>query len=114
MKNLFVALMLVGLSMPAFADTSGPCQNDAALFCPGQTWSKGLGGCLQKFKSKVSPTCANSLKSVSAKLEDSCGEDISKFCEGIDPGKGRIYACLNANKSELSDSCKTGLTSKKG
>lgn len=34
-----------------------------------------------------------------------CGADVGKFCQGIRPGDGRLWACLAARKNELSPAC---------
>ena len=39
-------------------------------------------------------------------LKDGCGDDARKFCSGVQPGGGRIIACLKQNQSSLSDTCK--------
>ncbi|MBF0558295.1 MAG: cysteine rich repeat-containing protein [Nitrospirae bacterium] len=35
-----------------------------------------------------------------------CADDIAKFCKGIQPGGGRIAACLKEHQNDLSASCK--------
>ena len=35
-----------------------------------------------------------------------CGADVRKFCQGIKPGGGRLFACLAKQKDQLSDACK--------
>ncbi|MCP3466926.1 cysteine rich repeat-containing protein [Bradyrhizobium sp. CCGUVB23] len=42
-----------------------------------------------------------------------CKADYDKFCAGIAPGGGRIVACLNAKRDQLSDTCKKALDSRK-
>jgi hypothetical protein len=42
-----------------------------------------------------------------------CKTDYEKFCAGIAPGGGRIVACLNKKRDQLSDSCKKALDSHK-
>ncbi len=36
-----------------------------------------------------------------------CKADVEKFCKDIEPGEGRIIACLKAHEAELSAECKT-------
>lgn len=40
------------------------------------------------------------------KGKGACRADILKFCNGIKPGDGRIWACLKGNEDRLSDTCK--------
>jgi hypothetical protein len=42
-----------------------------------------------------------------------CKADYDKFCAGIAPGGGKIIACLEAKRDQLSASCKTALDSRK-
>ena len=42
-----------------------------------------------------------------------CKADIARLCAGIAPGGGKIIACLNAKRDQLSASCKTALDSQK-
>ncbi len=42
-----------------------------------------------------------------------CKADYDKFCAGIAPGGGRIVACLNGKRDQLSDVCKAALDSRK-
>jgi hypothetical protein len=42
-----------------------------------------------------------------------CKADYDKFCAGIAPGGGRIVACLNGKRDQLSDTCKAALDSRK-
>lgn len=42
-------------------------------------------------------------------VAQACGEDIGKFCAGIEHGGGKVRACLEANKSKVSSACQTAL-----
>ena len=42
-----------------------------------------------------------------------CKADYDKFCAGIVPGGGKIIACLNAKRDQLSATCKAALDSRK-
>ena len=35
-----------------------------------------------------------------------CETDIQKLCSGVQPGGGRIFACLKQHKDQVSDGCK--------
>ena len=39
------------------------------------------------------------------KLENSCGDDIKKFCTGVTPGGGHIMYCLEAYEDKISPKC---------
>jgi hypothetical protein len=41
-----------------------------------------------------------------------CAEDKEKFCKEVIAAKGKVGACLNEHKAELSESCKAKLEAK--
>src|SRR5580700_1352626 len=45
-------------------------------------------------------------------IRDACAGDAQKLCAGVQPGGGRVVACLKEHKDALSDRCKqaAGLT----
>jgi hypothetical protein len=34
-----------------------------------------------------------------------CGQDLQRFCNGVQPGEGRLIQCLSSHRSELSSEC---------
>jgi hypothetical protein len=38
-----------------------------------------------------------------------CQADVQKLCAGVQPGGGRIVACLKEHKEEVSDGCKQAI-----
>jgi len=36
-----------------------------------------------------------------------CLDDAKKLCPGVEPGQGRVAACLKENKAQLSQACKS-------
>ncbi len=47
-------------------------------------------------------------------IKQACEADYKTFCTGVQPGGGRIIACLRQNFDELSPSCQHALTAAKG
>src|SRR5471032_3057314 len=41
-----------------------------------------------------------------AAIRAACAQDAQKLCAGVQPGGGRIVACLKEHKDSLSDRCK--------
>jgi hypothetical protein len=86
------------------------CQADLAKFCPQ---AKPGGGetatCLKANAAQLSPSCKARVKEMQGarkEADQACEEDIHAFCPGIQPGGGRIAACLKQNTALLSPSCK--------
>ena len=46
---------------------------------------------------------------VPAKISQACGGDYRKLCADVTPGGGRIIACMQARKSEVSEGCRQAL-----
>ena len=42
-----------------------------------------------------------------AKPHGACREDINRLCAGIQPGEGRILACLRDHTADVSPGCQT-------
>jgi Cysteine rich repeat len=42
-----------------------------------------------------------------------CGQDYQKYCTGTAPGGGRVVACLNQHRDQLSVACKKAIDSRK-
>lgn len=40
-----------------------------------------------------------------ARISAACGDDLQRFCAGVQPGGGRLVQCLSAHTSELSEAC---------
>ncbi|HVN35382.1 MAG TPA: cysteine rich repeat-containing protein [Casimicrobiaceae bacterium] len=38
-----------------------------------------------------------------------CKADVEKFCHGVQPGGGRIAACLKQNEAQVSTGCKNAV-----
>lgn len=43
-------------------------------------------------------------------LKDACKSDYTALCSGVQPGGGRIVACLKQQAGKLSPGCKQALT----
>ena len=86
------------------------CAGDIKKYCRTVTPGEGrMIYCMQAHEDKISPKCAYELgETTGSVLKDgviACKAEISGVCGKIQPGQGRIAACLIANKSTASKDC---------
>ena len=56
---------------------------------------------------------AATAQTLTAEQQAACKADYQKYCKGTMPGGGRIIACLNKQRDQLSETCKKALDSQK-
>ena len=92
------------------------CGKDIKKFCRNVTPGQGrVLFCMQAYEDKISARCAFDLReaemniqTVAAQLQqatEACGADIAKLCGKIQPGQGRVSACLAAQSASVSPAC---------
>jgi hypothetical protein len=98
------------------AKLESACAKDIKKYCSNVTPGEGrLIYCMQAYEDKISPKCAFELEDAATSvlttadaLKDAlmaCKAEITGVCGKIQPGQGRIAACLLANKSTASIGC---------
>lgn len=96
------------LAGPAAAQQD-PCFNDAMRLCPNVPAGGGdIVRCLKAQEPALSPACRQKLmtpQQVAEEVVDACRGDAARVCPGVQPGNGRIAACLRANMLQLSGPC---------
>ena len=60
------------------------------------------GAVLAQDQPRVSPEVLKQLRAA-------CSADIKKLCDGVQPGGGRIAACLKQNEAQVSTGCKNAV-----
>jgi hypothetical protein len=92
------------------------CADDIKKYCSDVTPGEGrMIYCMHAHEDKISPKCAYDLEEAAADVQLSidnlkeavtaCKTEISGVCGKIQPGQGRIAACLFENKSTASTAC---------
>lgn len=106
--SLACALLLM-MTSGAFAQ-EGACAPDIGMFCKGIPPGEGkIAQCLKHNQASLSTECKiHMLKTEEAlkEVDQACEDDIHHYCGGVEPGGGRIKACLEAHKRQLSFKCK--------
>jgi hypothetical protein len=121
---------------PALAQPTGPppgggdmraaCQADVQSLCAsvaGGDDRRAIGKCLRDNKDKLSQGCKDAMAARMAEREGksrgkgkgapACRADAEKLCAGIQPGEGRIMACLKEKQAQVSDACKSEMAQMK-
>jgi hypothetical protein len=108
-----VGALWVVLALSGAAQAQEGCRADLAKFCPQAAPGSGqVASCLQANASQLSPGCRQYTAKMSELLKEvdrACEEDIHAYCPGIQPGGGRVGACLKQNVHSLSFHCKVKL-----
>jgi Cysteine rich repeat len=92
------------------------CAGDIKKYCHDVTPGEGrMIYCMQAHEDKISPKCAYELGQTAASVQTTadllkdgvlaCKAEIAGVCGKIQPGQGRIAACLIENKSTASKLC---------
>jgi hypothetical protein len=85
------------------------CGEDVQRFCVGVQPGEGrLVQCLSSHTGELSPACGNIIAAAGrggGKFRADCGEDLQRFCVGMQPGGGRLVQCLSSHSNELSAAC---------
>ena len=115
-------------AMGAEAPKGRPCQADIQKLCKDIKVGGGrVRDCLKSHASELSPGCKQMMDSNQGIFAqdgagggarqrraqgvlEACKADLDKHCKGIQPGGGRLRACLEKHSSELSDACKKSVS----
>ena len=98
------------------AKVESACSKDIKKYCSNVTPGEGrIIYCMQAYEDKISPKCVFELEEAETSvlttadaLKDAviaCKAEITGVCGKIQPGQGRIAACLLENKSTASTGC---------
>lgn len=96
------------------------CDADISAFCDQVTPGDGrLLYCMAAHEDKISSECAYALYSAATILDEltntivylaeSCETDIEEHCAETEMGEGRILSCLDRQRDDLTDSCRTAI-----
>jgi len=92
------------------------CKTELETHCKNVTPGEGrLLACLYAYEDKLSGRCEYALYDASVQLErvvgaltyvaNECEADLKKYCAGLEPGEGRLAACLKKNEQKLEERC---------
>jgi Cysteine rich repeat len=61
----------------------------------------------------VGSVTAASAQTLTAEERTACQADFEKYCKGTRPGGGRIIACLNKQRAQISEACRKVIDAQK-
>lgn len=96
------------------------CKTELETYCKNVTPGEGrILACLYAYEDKLSGKCEYALYDAAVQLEraltaltyvaNECRDDLQKFCSDIQPGGGRLMACIDKNEKQVSDRCKQAM-----
>ena len=130
MKYGIIFLVVLGLVLMVGGESwaqKGPletaiegCKKELETYCKEVTPGEGrILACLYAYSDKLSGRCEYALYDAAAQLEravaaltyvaNECRTDLEKYCANIQPGQGRLAACLEKNDAKVSSRCKQAL-----
>jgi len=107
----------VALAQSTPTPPPNPCRADVARLCPNAQGHKDVRACMQQNADQVSAECKAHIEARRAKFQaarEACEPDVAKFCSDVQPGGGRVIACLKQHAAEISDACRAQWPSKPG
>jgi len=139
MKRLAICLLSISIvalvAMPVLAAEQGPgekagqaivdtvangCKVEIESYCNGVTPGEGrVLACLYARQDKLSSACEYALYDAAVQLEravslltfvaSECKDDLVKHCQSVEVGEGRLLQCLEDNKADVSNRCKSAV-----
>jgi hypothetical protein len=96
------------------------CKIEIEKYCSQVTPGQGrILACLYAHEDKLSAKCEYALYDAAVQLEravaalsyvaNECNADLEKYCESIEPGKGRLLDCLDKHNKQVSKRCRQAI-----
>jgi hypothetical protein len=125
-STLFPLALMAGLAaVPAAgADLMTVCAPEITRYCSGVSEGRGrVSACLASFMGQLSAACRPAVQAVGqsrltpgyvrpvfnasfrAPLPQACVAPAAQFCPGMNPGEGRVFACLYAYSDRIGKTC---------
>jgi cysteine rich repeat protein len=114
----------VSVSATARGDMMTTCASEISRYCSAVTQGRGrISACLASYMGGLSAACRAEVQAVGqsrltpawvrpvfnpafrAPLPAACTSDAARFCPGMSPGEGRVFACLYAFSDRVSRTC---------
>jgi len=87
------------------------CDAEVQQHCPESLTVEERRSCAVQRLNQFPPACQQIVRQWIVRWKEAdgykqaCSDDVIRFCQGIQPGEGRILQCLQNHEQELSDRC---------
>jgi len=99
------------------------CKGDLDQYCKNVPHGQGkVVACLREHEAALAGSCKEQLSKIDERhkqmhahmqgIGEACKGDVGQFCQGVQPGGGRLAQCLKTNQAKLSEPCKSALSTK--
>jgi hypothetical protein len=121
---LVLAAAVAASGTAARADMMTTCAAEIGRYCSTVSQGRGrISACLASYMGGLSAACRADVQAVGqsrltpgwvrpvfnpafrAPLPQACTADAGRFCPGMSPGEGRVFACLYAYSDRVSGTC---------
>ncbi len=121
---LALATALTTHATNARADLMTACASEISRYCADVSKGRGrISACLMSQMGRLSTTCLPEVQAVAgsrltpsyvrkalnpsfrAPLPEACAASAARFCRGMRPGGGRVFACLYARSDRIPKAC---------
>jgi hypothetical protein len=130
LASLLAGLFFLGPVFPVCVSAAekNPCAEDIAKFCKSiEPGTNAMMDCLEAHEGELSDACKDyEAKMGGGRVEmkeavreekrfnQTCKDDIAKFCKGVNPGQGGLARCMQEHVNELSAPCRESVKAIKG
>ncbi|MCA9546522.1 MAG: hypothetical protein KC613_19090 [Myxococcales bacterium] len=115
----------------AWQAVKAACEGDAQRLCADAQGKRGVKRCMREHKDELSAECSAAIEQAKAMrgegrgegrrgkgkwgaFKGACQADRERLCGDVEPGEGRVKACMREHKAELSAECAEAIDRFKG
>ena len=112
MRPSFISLLICSavLAWTTNASAQRACESEVREFCEGVSPGAGrVAKCLYEHNDDLSKACKRQTDKLlvhTLEVHVDCIDDAERFCDGVEPGEGRVGQCLNEHRDSLSRACR--------
>jgi len=113
-RQIAISILLAAAGLASSARADDACAADRDKLCKESKGRRAKAACMKSHESELSDACKAQRAAMTQAAEEvhaDCKPDVDKLCKGVEPGRGRIRACLKSHQSDLSPACQQAIAS---